>query len=192
MDPVPVGRLAAPDAGKIEYKPVTGFPGYRVGSDGSVWTAWTRHVKPMVVVFIVDRWKRLKTRGDHHGKCRVGLYREGRSHSTFVHRLVLYEFVGECPIGMVACHNDGDGTNNAVSNLRWDTPAGNEADKVAHGTKTEGEKVGTSVLTEDNVRSMRRLRDEGESIRSLARKFGVHQKTAQSVIHNRTWKHLKG
>lgn len=31
------------------------------------------------------------------------------------------------------CHNDGDSSNNHVSNLRWDTHSSNQWDQVAHG-----------------------------------------------------------
>lgn len=50
-----------------------------------------------------------------------------------VHRLVLEAFVGPCPPGMEACHNDGDHTNNRLSNLRWDTRSSNMLDLTRHG-----------------------------------------------------------
>ena len=59
---------------------------------------------------------------------------EGKILSRMAHRLILETFVGPRPEGMQGCHNDNDPHNNAISNLRWDTPAANNADKIAHGT----------------------------------------------------------
>jgi hypothetical protein len=60
---------------------------------------------------------------------------DGASTSTQrVHRLVLTAFVGQPPPGFVCCHNNGDPTDNRLSNLRWDSQSGNMRDAVRHGT----------------------------------------------------------
>jgi hypothetical protein len=69
-------------------------------------------------------------------------------------------FRGPCPPGMEACHNNGDPTDNRLCNLRWDTHANNEADKIRHGTyfiraRLKGERNGNSKLTEEEVRLIR-------------------------------------
>lgn len=63
----------------------------------------------------------------------VPLYIEGRQTPKIVHRLVLESFVGPCPDGMEACHNDGNPHNNRLDNLRWDTHTENMYDVVRHG-----------------------------------------------------------
>ena len=60
---------------------------------------------------------------------------------AYVHRLVLETFVGPCPEGMEACHNNGDPTDNRLRNLRWDTHSGNIRDVVAHGHHNNGTKT---------------------------------------------------
>ena len=49
------------------------------------------------------------------------------------HRAVLLAFVGPCPDGMDACHNNGISTDNRLENLRWDTRRSNTIDKIDHG-----------------------------------------------------------
>ena len=58
-----------------------------------------------------------------------------------VHRLVLETFVGACPAGMEACHNNGNPADNRLENLRWDTRQNNALDRVKHGRDKERRKT---------------------------------------------------
>jgi hypothetical protein len=69
-----------------------------------------------------------------YGHQNVTLYRQGEPTGARVHQLVMRTFVGPPPEGMVVCHNDGDATNNRLSNLRYDTPRENTFDNVRNGT----------------------------------------------------------
>lgn len=68
------------------------------------------------------------------GHRRVQLYFNGKRREFFVHRLVMLAFVGPVPEGMEVCHNNGDPTDNRLTNLRYGTRSDNERDKVRHGT----------------------------------------------------------
>ncbi|GJJ22261.1 NUMOD4 motif-containing HNH endonuclease [Mycolicibacterium mageritense] len=58
-----------------------------------------------------------------------------------IHRLVLDAFVGPCPDGMEACHNDGDRANARLDNLRWDTRSANTLDAVHQRTNHHAKKT---------------------------------------------------
>jgi len=104
-----------------------------------------------------------------------------------VHRYVLLAFVGECPEGMQACHNDGNPGNNRLDNLRWGTPSNNNRDKWLHGTEQTGERNPNAVLTEEQVRDIREMSKVYGGQAAAARKYGVHQDTV-GLIHQRvTW-----
>ena len=75
------------------------------------------------------------------GYVRVTLSRDGRRQSVFVHDLVLEAFVGPRPEAQEGCHGNGDGLDNALSNLRWDTRSGNQRDSVRHGTHASTKKT---------------------------------------------------
>lgn len=75
------------------------------------------------------------------GHPQIHLGRHGRRRMAYVHRLVLLAFVGPCPPGMEACHNDGNPTNNTLANLRWATRADNNLDRVRHGTHNNTRKT---------------------------------------------------
>ncbi|WP_301121090.1 NUMOD4 motif-containing HNH endonuclease [Mycolicibacterium fortuitum] len=70
----------------------------------------------------------------HHGYRTVCLYQHSRQRRFMIHRLVLEAFVGPCPDGMECCHNDGNTSNNHLSNLYWGTRIDNAQDRIRHGT----------------------------------------------------------
>lgn len=64
-----------------------------------------------------------------------------RTRTFAIHPLVLKTFCGLPPLGLECCHNDGNPTNNELSNLRWDTRSNNNLDRVRHGTCPRTNKV---------------------------------------------------
>jgi len=104
-----------------------------------------------------------------------------------VHHLVLEAFVGPCPSGMQGCHNDGVPSNNRLSNLRWDTPTNNHADKVRHGTMLRGETHPHSKLTEADVRT---ILESPEDASTLAERLPVCAGTIENIRRRKSWRHL--
>lgn len=71
-----------------------------------------------------------------HRSVHIGV--DGKRTMLSAHRAVLLAFVGPCPEGFEACHNDGDATNNRPENLRWDTHLSNNQDRKRHGRYASG------------------------------------------------------
>jgi hypothetical protein len=118
-----------------QWRPVVGWEDrYEVSDHGHV-----RSVE-RIVHDVTGRNRHLRSRPIRpwadpvDGRLRIKLKGGGRVQHYKVHTLVLTAFVGPRPDGMECCHNDGDCTNNHLSNLRWDTPSENAFDKVRHGT----------------------------------------------------------
>lgn len=108
-----------------------------------------------------------------------------------VHRLVLTAFCGPEPFpGAQAAHNDGDRANARLTNLRWATPAENQADRVRHGTMCRGSDVFGAVLNEDAVAEIRRRIRSGERNLPIADHYGVSVSTIHLIRHNKTWRHV--
>ena len=179
----------------VQFKSLADFPGYRVGDDGSVWSCWRlrrRLGRRAGFESYMDtrNWRRMRLVPDKDGYLMVKMQRGAKQHTRKVARLVLELFVGSCPEGMQSCHNDGVKTNNAVSNLRWDTREGNERDKLSHGTRLSGEKMPTAKLTRDQVVEIHRRRAAGETLFSLATKYGVAFQHIGQIVTGKRWREV--
>lgn len=125
------------------WKPIRNWEGYyevsnlgRVRSLDRIVTTKLGHTRPI-------KGRVLKPHGCTKDLpyCIVTLSRGGRrgnpnciEEMPYVHTLVLEHFVGPRPEGHEACHGDGNGMNNRIDNLRWDTHKSNMADSIEHGT----------------------------------------------------------
>jgi hypothetical protein len=144
------------------WRPVVGYEGlYEVSDLGGV-----RRL-PGTISIRSRRWSGTYTRtlaggplrptkrkkGKHYVALVVNLSRENVVIDALVSHLVLSVFVGPRPEGMEACHADRDPTNNALTNLRWDTHHANVLDAVRHGTVARvcGERSPGAKLTWEAV-----------------------------------------
>ncbi len=131
-------------------------------------------------------WGRvLKPGRGSHGYLTINI--ERKSHC--IHVLVLNAFVGPCPDGMEACHNNGIKLDICLTNLRWDTPKANTHDSIIHGAMVLGEQRRQAKLTGTSAKHIRALKGI-ISQSSLARHFGVSPAAVQAVHDGRTWKHV--
>ena len=173
-------------------KPIPDFPEYWITGDGRVWST------PRTDRFGRKRgnaWLKL----GHTPSGYVKVWLSGRTLS--VHRLVLETFVGPCPEGMEACHNNGVRTDNRVENLRWDTHSANSQDAIKHGThpgflsKGRTDRKGAAnrcnKLTEQQVRQLIYICRTGLfTQKEVAAQYGVTPATVSSIVTRKTWRHL--
>jgi hypothetical protein len=172
---------------EVEYRPIPGFPGYRVGSDGTVWG----NRKPGPGEYQFERWS-LRKPHSKSGYLWVTLSRAGKAFGKAVHYLVLEAFVGPRLPGSVGCHNNGIKPDNRLENLRWDTPRANACDTNQHGHRPDqkGEKNPFAKLTGLQVLEIRRLHAEGESLSQLAARFGLHKVYVSQICRRKRWVHV--
>lgn len=117
----------------------------------------------------------------------VNLTGEGKRKQRHVHLLVIRTFCGPAPDGFETCHNDGNPLNTHLSNLRYDTPKGNAADRRKHGTHPSGEKNPFSKLTAAHVIKLR----TGElSKKQVMAELGVSLGCVDNAKYGATWKHV--
>lgn len=173
----------------VEFRQISRFPGYRFGSDGSVWSCRKR--RPTDI--LLDRWTIIKQYTTVKGYKTIKLHnRIGGVSDGKVHRLILEAFVGPCPPGQECRHLNGDGSDNRwPENLAWGSRAENESDRVRHGTHPIGSKNPMSKLTEDDIREIRIRLAKKEQGTSIAESFGVTKQEIYQIKHGKIWSHLK-
>lgn len=179
----------------VEYRDISGYPGYRVGDDGSVWSCLVvrRIGEPRV---ISSNWKRLtpgiprERRGDRRCYPYVNLHGGGRQVSRKVHTLVLETFVGPRPDGLECRHLDGDPLNNHLTNLQWGTTAENAEDRTRHGRLPRGEHHCRAKLTDTAIRDIRRRRAGGTPASVLAAEYNVGSSTIRRIARRAIWTHV--
>lgn len=180
----------AVDQSTVSYRAVPDAVGYRVGDDGSVWSCLQRVYAGGdgrgVSYQPCGEWVRLTPVVNSRGYLLVDIRSEHRP----IHRLVLEAFAGPCPVGMEAAHNNGNQTDNRLTNLRWATPASNQADRVTHGTDSRGERHGQHKLTERDIADIIRLADSGASRAVIGRQYGIHPSTVRRIAKGLAWKHI--
>lgn len=171
------------------WLPVVGYEGrYEVSSHGRLrglidWQGRKR-LSPLIL--------RPITSSD--GYLRVGLRSEtgGKPRMFNVNRLVCEAFHGPAPSEHhQSAHYNGQPNDNRAENLRWASCKENAADRDRHGKTVWGSRINTSKLSPDQVRELRRLRDEtGQSYRSLGRRFGVSAQAAWKIVQGENWARL--
>jgi hypothetical protein len=172
----------------LEYRTIERFPGYRFGSDGSIWSAW--HRGPKRKMYLGGKWKRLCPTKNSSGYMLVGLRgADDQVHRCLqVHRLILEAFVGPCPDGCEARHfPDATRGNNAIDNLTWGTRHENHQDQWAQGSMLHGEGHHNSRLTTEAVREIRRLQSQGVRQFTLAKRFSTTQTNISAIVRRKAW-----
>lgn len=103
------------EAKKMGYYQITDFPNYFINKKGEVVNKHFKIITPIL---------------SYRGYWRVGLWRDGKVHRRFVHRLLAKEFIKNPTNKPHINHKNGIRTDNSLDNLEWVTPAENNFHKI--------------------------------------------------------------
>ena len=166
------------DTTKAEvWKPIPDFPGYEVSNHGRVRSFFRFNGKGWELAENPQRVLKISLNTD--GYPFVAL--QGKQ--MLVSRLVMLAFVAPCPEGLEVCHNDGDQTNNLLSNLRYDTHVNNLHDAVWHGNRR---------FSPSEVIEIRNKRMNGIRPSILAKRYGVTPTTITLICNGTNYKSVGG
>lgn len=136
------------------WKDVPGYEGYyQVSSIGRIKSLY-RLVPNRGSTYTVTE-KILKGLPSTDGRLGVFLCGPNGKGRKPIHKIVALTFLGECPPGLIVCHNDGNYLNNRFDNLRYDTYSSNALDTVKHGNNKEANQIACvrgHKLDKDNLR----------------------------------------
>lgn len=135
----------------------------------------------------------LKTYMSGKGYIYVDLCKNSIYTKTGVHRLVAKAFIDNLDNLPEVNHEDGDKTNNHVSNLNWKDGKGQmKHARDVLGFNQDGENSHRAKMTESQVLEMISLYNTGEySFIKLSKKYNVHHGHLCSIYNGKFWKHLK-
>jgi len=161
-------------------KEIPKFPNYCASKDGKIWSKRSNK-------FLSPSFSSI------YGI--VILSSKGKKNYRKVHRLILETYIGPCPEGMEACHNNGIRSDNRLENLRWDTKSNNQRDSVVHGTnaglKKKGENHHNSKLTESDIHSIRLIwKYRLNTQKNIAKAFRISRGHVGDIVNKKKWKHI--
>jgi len=135
----------------------------------------------------------LKTYISGKGYIYIDLCKNSVYKKTGVHRLVAKAFISNPSNFPEVNHEDGEKTNNHVSNLNWKDGKGQmKHARDVLGFNQNGENSHVAKMTEKQVLEMISLYNTGEySFAALSKKYNIHQGHLCSIYNGKFWKHLK-
>lgn len=172
-------------------KRIPGFSDYLINADGEVFTTRkcrrnhndgsTYKLKHQV---FKKGYRYIRITGD-----------DGTAKTKKISRLVLETFIGKCPEGMEACHNNCESGDDRLENLRWDTRKNNKADTIRIGRAKipalKGEQHPKSKLNATQARIIKSYfnfdRERGV-LKFLSSCFDVDRQTIADIRDGKSWK----
>jgi AraC-like DNA-binding protein len=157
---------------KEEWKPIEGFPGYKVSNKGKVWSQKSfRNLTPLT-----------PSTGPIITLCREGVVIRKRIDTLVAQHFLPPQTDEETHLVM---HKDGDPFNNNYTNLRW-CPEGEHMEhwKDLNTRRKRGPKV-----SPEDLQHLLAYRIDGASMEEIARQFGISASYASRLCRNNLDKH---
>lgn len=122
----------------------------------------------------------------------ISIRLEGKPTCAAVHKLQAYQKFGDIVLSndVLIRHKDGDSLNNSFDNILIGSMSDNlmdrpEEDRLNHSLNAAKH---TRKLSEEQVRSLRKDRNEGFTYKQLTNKYGISKSTVSYIVNNKTYK----
>jgi hypothetical protein len=122
----------------------------------------------------------------------TNLWKDNKLRVIKVHREMAKVFIPNPENKRTVNHKDGNKLNNHISNLEWNTHKENcqHAFDTGLHISSKGENCSTSKLTDQDVREIKILSENGIRHRTLSKIFEVHESHISLIVNNIGWKHI--
>ena len=158
------------------WKDISGYEGiYQVSDFGRV-RSLDRMINSSHGAMRLHRGRILKPQRKKSGHFHVGLRVDGVCNLRYVHRLVLFAFVGPPKTGQECLHIVSDPGNNCLENLKWGTRRENVHQAVKEGA--------VSALTSPSSQKVQINDILYHSMHEAARKLGMYRSTVVRRCRN--------
>lgn len=154
------------------WRDIKGFEGlYQISNEGQIKTVATQKLRLVAL--------------HPSGYLFISLYKKGKTHSRFVHRLLAESFIDNPDGKREVNHIDGDKQNNELHNLQWATTTENVMHALKLGLMKTGEDHVQSKLSNEDTNYIRKWfkpRDTEYGGKALAKKFGVSTQLISAIV----------
>lgn len=172
---------------KKEWKPLINYENsYEISNFGEIRSIDRISGKRKGII----KGKFLKQSINHKGYLEVRLFKNSKSISKIVHRLIALNFIPN-PLNLPQInHIDGNKTNNFVNNLEWVSNSQNQlhAYKIGLQPSRAGEKNSNASLSDEEVSNIKDLYNSGQSIKNISIHTDIPLGKIRSIIYKRSWK----
>lgn len=158
----------------------------KMAEEGIYWAVKERRLR-------IDALGRIWRAGARRAENPTGKYlqvramRGGKRSHALAHRLVWRHFNGPIPAGLTINHKNGDTTDNRPENLELATPS----EQVLHSMRMLGRDPSRNLpppkLTIGQAEEIRRRRLAGEKLKSIAKDYGVSDRTVSKIALGHSW-----
>lgn len=131
----------------------------------------------------IDKDRLMTQTPDKDGYLTVRLCKRNKARTCRISRLVLLTFVGEPESKAEALHLNHVRTDNRLSNLQWGSRQQNEDQKSLAGRRSAWSK-----LTKKQVEKMRKLKEQGKTLKEIGAIFGTHFSNVSLICRGVTHK----
>lgn len=166
---------------RCELRPIPGYPGYHITNDGVVFSDW-KAAGLATACSPIHRHRQVLIKTPR-GYYRAPLTRDGKQGMQFVHRLVLFAWIGPPPEGQPEVrHIDHDPGNNHVENLAWSSRLENEQDKDRANRRPRRENAWQWKRTPELCKRAIALYAEKRAVLPVALTLGVSRRVIDAVL----------
>lgn len=169
----------------LEWKSYKDFIGYRVNRYGRIQSLWIKKslgYKKGFKTELGDEWKEMCPSKNDEGYYQIRFINGNKKRSIKLHILILELFGPNKPNNkMYALHKNDDKNNNSLDNLYWGSRRDNEIDKITNGIDRH------TKLKIDDINSIRKRYNDGESQYSIAETLNVNQSSISRIITKLRW-----
>ena len=126
-----------------------------------------------------------------NGYLRIGLFKNNKTKSFYIHRLVATAFIKNKENKPIINHIDGNKLNNSVNNLEWCTYAENNQHAYKYKLKIPkillGEESPHHKLNKQDIKYIRS--HWNYNTKELAKKFNISTTHVRRIVKNECWKY---
>ena len=176
------------------WRPVAEAPGYEVSNLGGVRSFLGKKGlggKKGFIGIRVSTPRPLKLTVKKPGYLVVSLQTPGGEKLFLVHSLVVRAFLPRPLDCDQVNHKNAIKADARLDNLEWSNHDHNHEHATVNRLRPSGERHGMAILSEVDVRAMRKLSAEGIGNVALAKQFHVSHYTAWQITTRRTWKYVE-